>query len=256
VQQPTPWDGSAVEARPLRQRAPAQRRRPSSAESSGAVLLRAALWCACVARRLVRLEHPLDRPPVDPKPGGDPALRDPVRRHRPRLRPLHHAAHLLAPPVSPVEPVERASSGGRHRRGGWCTFRCPIPVQYWAPGVSRAATIATGASCTAYCSWPGGGHTHCRSGGQCWNTCISSSQKMHRCCDWHETFPNVRCITAFVYSRGAAASNRLAISQGSARTPPRSVPATHCGSDRHSWCWPLASATCPEPRGGLVCRAW
>lgn len=40
-------------------------------------------------------------------------------------------------PSRPVEPIERESSGGRHRPGGWCTFRCPILVQYWAPGVSR-----------------------------------------------------------------------------------------------------------------------
>jgi len=63
-----------------------------------------------------------------------------VRRHRLRLRPLQRASHLPRSLLSrPAEPIERESSGGRHRPGRWCTFRCPISVQYWAPGVTGQA---------------------------------------------------------------------------------------------------------------------
>jgi hypothetical protein len=55
---------------------------------------------APVGRRLVGLKHPLHGPAVDPEPPRDLALRDPIGRHRPHLRPLQRAPHLLAPPVS------------------------------------------------------------------------------------------------------------------------------------------------------------
>jgi hypothetical protein len=54
-----------------------------------------ALRRAPVARRLVRLNQAASRPPVDPQPAGDLALRDAIRRHR--LRPLQRAPHLPRP---------------------------------------------------------------------------------------------------------------------------------------------------------------
>jgi len=49
----------------------------------------------------------------------------------------------------------------------------------------------SGRICTNYCSWPdghGAGHG-CPTNAQCWNTCTAFG--LYRCCDWHETFPNV-----------------------------------------------------------------
>ena len=62
---------------------------------------------ALITRRLARLGQPLDRPPVDPQPPRDLALRHPVGRHRPHLCPLHRAAHLLAalPSESTTSPI-------------------------------------------------------------------------------------------------------------------------------------------------------
>jgi hypothetical protein len=45
-----------------------------------------------------------------------------------------------------------------------------------------------GSLCTNYCSWPGPPHTHCRSGGQYWETCTPAGS-LYRCRDWHEQFP-------------------------------------------------------------------
>jgi len=36
--------------------------------------------------------------------------------------------------------------------------------------------------------WPGGGHSHCPTGGQYWETCTSNGNR-YRCRDWHEKFP-------------------------------------------------------------------
>lgn len=40
--------------------------------------------------------------------------------------------------------------------------------------------------CEGGCSWPGGSHTHCSSGTQCWYVC-SSENDLYKCCDWHST---------------------------------------------------------------------
>jgi hypothetical protein len=56
-----------------------------------------ALARAAVARRLIRVEQAADRAPVNPKPPRKLALRQPVRRHRIRLRPLQRAPHLPRP---------------------------------------------------------------------------------------------------------------------------------------------------------------
>ena len=40
--------------------------------------------------------------------------------------------------------------------------------------------------CESGCSWPGGTHSHCPSGTQCWYVC-SSENDLYRCCDWHTT---------------------------------------------------------------------
>jgi hypothetical protein len=55
-----------------------------------------------IARRLARLDHPLDRPPIDSKPPGDLALRHPVRGHRLDLSPLQRASHLPRRLLDPV----------------------------------------------------------------------------------------------------------------------------------------------------------
>ncbi|HEX2296418.1 MAG TPA: hypothetical protein VHN37_14065 [Actinomycetota bacterium] len=47
--------------------------------------------------------------------------------------------------------------------------------------------------CESRCSWPSTPHTHCSSGGQCWNVCTApscsepcaSTGTLYRCCDWH-----------------------------------------------------------------------
>jgi hypothetical protein len=96
-----------------------------------------ALRPPAVTRRLIALEQPPDGAAIDPEAGGDLALRHPIRPQRPHLRPLQRAPHLpCSLPSRPVEPIEPESSGGRHRPDGWCTFRFPIPVQYWTPGVT------------------------------------------------------------------------------------------------------------------------
>ena len=38
--------------------------------------------------------------------------------------------------------------------------------------------------CEAGCNWPGGDHTHCSTGGQCWYTCVTGGS-VYQCCDWH-----------------------------------------------------------------------
>jgi hypothetical protein len=91
-----------------------------------------------VARRLARLGQPLDRPPVDPQPPRDLALRHTVGRHRPHLRPLHRAAHLLAAsPRARIDDLEALDGTGQHRPAGWRTFQFLELAQYWAPGVRR-----------------------------------------------------------------------------------------------------------------------
>jgi hypothetical protein len=37
--------------------------------------------------------------------------------------------------------------------------------------------------CESSCTWPGGAHTHCPSGQQCWYSCWNHEN--WRCCDWH-----------------------------------------------------------------------
>lgn len=53
--------------------------------------------------------------------------------------------------------------------------------------------------CSSGCTWPGGGHTHCPSGGQCWTTCVNVPDpipdELYRCCDWHDTLGDVdHCV--------------------------------------------------------------
>jgi Chain length determinant protein len=49
-----------------------------------------------VTRRLITRAQPRDGPPIDPQPRRNLPLRDPVRRQRPHLRPLHvHALHNI-----------------------------------------------------------------------------------------------------------------------------------------------------------------
>jgi hypothetical protein len=52
----------------------------------------------------------------------------------------------------------------------------------------------SGTTCTTNCSWAPGSYENCPSGGQCWNTCISSwaGNYLYRCCDWHETISGTR----------------------------------------------------------------
>jgi hypothetical protein len=66
-----------------------------------------------VARRLLASEHPGDGAPVDPQPARDLPLREPVRRQRPRPRPLQRAQHLLTSSPRPDRPVEPASRAGQ-----------------------------------------------------------------------------------------------------------------------------------------------
>lgn len=47
-----------------------------------------------------------------------------------------------------------------------------------------------GRRCTQYCDYPPGHTDGCPSGGQWWNTCTAGGL-LYRCCDFHETFPNV-----------------------------------------------------------------
>ena len=89
-----------------------------------------------VARRLLAPRQPGNRPPIDPQPTRDLPLRDPVRHQRPHLRPLQRAPHLRT--SRSTSPIRRASKTRRtsdQLRGKWCTFRLPIPAQYWTPGV-------------------------------------------------------------------------------------------------------------------------
>jgi hypothetical protein len=60
-----------------------------------------------------RPRQPRDRPPIDPQPAGDLALRDPVSGQRPDLRPLQRAAHLPSPPVLD-DVADREGGHGRH----------------------------------------------------------------------------------------------------------------------------------------------
>lgn len=60
------------------------------------------------------------------------------------------------------------------------------PVPYPCEGF-RECHYCDGSLCYRYCSWPGGGHTHCRSGGQYWEVCTSNGNR-YRCRDWHEDF--------------------------------------------------------------------
>jgi hypothetical protein len=62
-----------------------------------------------VAGRLHAPRQPRHRPPIHLKPPRDLPLRDPVRRQRPHLRPLHRAQHLL--PSSLDALIERPSFG-------------------------------------------------------------------------------------------------------------------------------------------------
>lgn len=49
--------------------------------------------------------------------------------------------------------------------------------------------------CESRCSWPGGSHSHCPSGAQCWYTCCGN--RVQTCCDWHcGTCANGHCICA------------------------------------------------------------
>lgn len=59
-----------------------------------------------------------------------------------------------------------------------------------------------GRICTAYCSWYD--HSHCRSGGQCWNTCVYPAGNLYRCCDWHQKLPETslyHCICVQSWGR-------------------------------------------------------
>jgi hypothetical protein len=63
-----------------------------------------------IARRLVSLQQPPHRPPIDPQPRRDLPLRDPVRGQRPHLRPLHRAPHLLT-----LQSIDTSTLNGEHR---------------------------------------------------------------------------------------------------------------------------------------------
>jgi hypothetical protein len=112
------------------------------------------------------LEQPLHGPAVDAESPRDLALRDPVRRHRPHLRPLQRAPHLLVPPVSAgpnrssvrAQTVVTGRAGGalfaaRYRRGigrpasdAWCQPDRGEYHQTWrnAEGLPAAGRRAVG----------------------------------------------------------------------------------------------------------------
>jgi hypothetical protein len=117
-----------------------------------------------ITRRLTARQQPRDRTPVDPQPLRDLPLRQPVRRQRPHPRPLQRAQHL--PTSSPrPDPSGRACEPSRsdQNQGEWCTFRCPIPVQYWAPRV-RGSCTNTNARPDGVCASTG----HPKVGGSEW----------------------------------------------------------------------------------------
>src|SRR5207244_4681067 len=96
-----------------------------------------------ITQRLLAPRQPGDRAPVDPQPLCDLPLRNPIRRQRPHLRPLQRAPHLrTSRSTTPTGRASKTRRTGDQRRGNWCTFRLPIPVQYWTPGVTRRCTLA------------------------------------------------------------------------------------------------------------------
>jgi hypothetical protein len=99
---------------------------------------------ALIPRRLNRCDQPTNRPPIDPQPRSDLALRDPVRRHRSDLRPLHRAAHLPPPPQARrPDDLETPADTGQHRPREWRTIQFLDVAQYWAPGVKLALSAGS-----------------------------------------------------------------------------------------------------------------
>ncbi len=92
-----------------------------------------------IARRLRRLNQPLHRPPIDPQPPRDLALRNPVRRHRLDLSPLQRAAHLPRRLLDPVaDEIETPAQPGQHQAElKASTFQFLEAAQYSAPGVTE-----------------------------------------------------------------------------------------------------------------------
>jgi hypothetical protein len=95
-----------------------------------------------IPRPLRRLDQPLHRPPVDPQPPRDLALRHAIRGHRPHLSPLQRAAHLPSrlPNLVADDPEAPAQTGRHQPEVEASIFQFLEAAQYSAPGVSCSAS--------------------------------------------------------------------------------------------------------------------